>query len=189
MKKQLMILKGPSGCGKSTVCNILNKYIDDYDGCITLGNIDIKDLNIETIRNNIIYINQEENITSGTIKENIVLGKEVSENDFQRICKLCKIDEIVKKRPLRYNTFISPDEKNISGGEKQRIILARALLNNFNVLLLDEALSEVDLELELNIINNIKKYFKNKTILYISHKKYPKIFDKVVTLERKLCHT
>ena len=92
-------------------------------------------------------------------------------------------------RPLRYNTFISPDEKNISGGEKQRIILARALLNNFNVLLLDEALSEVDLELELNIINNIKKYFKNKTILYISHKKYPKIFDKVVTLERKLCHT
>ena len=183
------LLKGPSGCGKSTVCNILNKYIDDYDGCITLGNIDIKDLNIETIRNNIIYINQEENITSGTIKENIVLGKEVSENDFQRICKLCKIDEIVKKRPLRYNTFISPDEKNISGGEKQRIILARALLNNFNVLLLDEALSEVDLELELNIINNIKKYFKNKTIIYISHKKYPKIFDKVVTLERKLCHT
>ena len=55
--------------------------------------------------------------------------------------------------------------------------------------MLDEALSEVDLELELNIINNIKKYFKNKTILYISHKKYPKIFDKVVTLERKLCHT
>ena len=133
-----ILLKGPSGSGKSTICNILNKYINDYDGNILLGAINIKDLSINTIRKNIIYVNQNENIFSGTIRENIVLDKKISEVDFQYICYLCKIDEIVKKRPLRFETFISPDENNLSGGERQRIILARALLNNFNILLLPD---------------------------------------------------
>ena len=113
-----ILLKGPSGSGKSTICNILNKYINDYDGNILLGAINIKDLSINTIRNNILYVNQNENIFSGTIRENIALDKKISEVDFQYICYLCKIDEIVKKRPLRYETFISPDENNLSGGER-----------------------------------------------------------------------
>ena len=186
---KLVLLKGKSGCGKSTLCNILNKYIDDYEGNILLGTINIKDLSLNTIRNNITYINQKEEIFSGSLKENITLGKDISEVEFQYICYLCKIDEIVKKRPLRYETFISPDENNLSGGEKQRIILARALLNNFNILILDEALSEVDMKLELNIIKNIRNIYKEKTIIYISHKKYPKIFDQVITIGSDLCHT
>lgn len=184
-----ILLKGPSGSGKSTICNILNKYINDYDGNILLGAINIKDLSINTIRKNIIYVNQNENIFSGTIRENIVLDKKISEVDFQYICYLCKIDEIVKKRPLRFETFISPDENNLSGGERQRIILARALLNNFNILLLDEALSEVDMKLELSILKNMRKLYKDKTIIYISHKKYSKIFDNVINLGSNLCHT
>lgn len=184
-----ILLKGPSGSGKSTICNILNKYINDYDGNILLGAINIKDLSINTIRKNIIYVNQNENIFSGTIRENIVLDKKISEVDFQYISYLCKIDEIVKKRPLRFETFISPDENNLSGGERQRIILARSLLNNFNILLLDEALSEVDMKLELSILKNMRKLYKDKTIIYISHKKYPKIFDNVINLRSNLCHT
>lgn len=184
-----ILLKGPSGSGKSTICNILNKYINDYDGNILLGAINIKDLSINTIRKNIIYVNQNENIFSGTIRENIVLDKKISEVDFQYISYLCKIDEIVKKRPLRYETFISPDENNLSGGERQRIILARALLNSFNILLLDEALSEVDMKLELSILKNMRKLYKDKTIIYISHKKYPKIFDNVINLGSSICHT
>lgn len=116
-----ILLKGPSGSGKSTICNILNKYINDYDGNILLGAINIKDLSINTIRKNIIYVNQNENIFSGTIRENIVLDKKISEVDFQYISYLCKIDEIVKKRPLRFETFISPDENNLSGGERQEL--------------------------------------------------------------------
>ena len=184
-----ILLKGPSGSGKSTICNILNKYIIDYDGNILLGAINIKDLSINTIRKNIIYVNQNENIFSGTIRENIALDKKISEVDFQYICYLCKIDEIVKKRPLRFETFISPDENNLSGGERQRIILARALLNSFNILLLDEALSEVDMKLELSILKNMRKLYKDKTIIYISHKKYPKIFDNVINLGSSICHT
>ena len=120
--------------------------------------------------------------------EFIVFCKNISETEFQYICYLCKIDEIVKKRPLRYETYISPDENNLSGGEKQRIILARALLNKFNILILDEALSEVDRKLELNIIKNIRRLYKDKTIIYISHKMYPKIFDNIITFGDKLCH-
>ena len=91
-----ILLKGPSGSGKSTICNILNKYINDYDGNILLGAINIKDLSINTIRKNIIYVNQNENIFSGTIRENIVLDKKISEVDFQYISYLCKISIIVK---------------------------------------------------------------------------------------------
>lgn len=186
---EFILLNGKSGSGKSTICQIINKYIDDYEGIIKLGQINLKDLSIETIRNNIIYVSQFENIFSGTIKENITLGKEVSLSKFQEICNICELNEIVNKRPLRYETYISPDEFNISGGERQRIILARALLNNFHILLLDEALSEVDMTLELNIIKNIKKIYKNKTIIYISHKKYPSIFDRIITLRSNICLT
>ena len=109
------------------------------------------------------------------------VSDQFSQEENEREVELA-IDEIVKKRPLRYETFISPDENNLSGGEIQRIILARALLNSFNILLLDEALSEVDMKLELSILKNMRKLYKDKTIIYISHKKYPKIFDNVINL-------
>ena len=84
---------------------------------------------------------------------------------------------------LRYETRISDESNNISGGEKQRIILARALLNEFSILILDEALSEVDYSLERKIIKNIKEYFWDKTILYITHKQQDSMFDKIVNVE------
>ena len=83
---------------------------------------------------------------------------------------------------MRYDTGISNDGANISGGEKQRIILARALLNNFQILILDEALSEVDYNLEEKIMKNIKDYFKNKTIICITHKNHDNLFDKIIEI-------
>lgn len=182
---EFVLFKGPSGTGKSTICKILNKDITDYEGAVLLGTSNLKDLSIKTIKDNILYVSQEEEIFSGTIRDNITLGKNITLADFEFVCLLCHIDEVIKKRPLRYETFISSSESNLSGGEKQRIILARSLLTNFNVLLLDEALSEVDMHLEVDIIKNIKKIYYDKTIIYISHKKYPKIFDRIITLENK----
>lgn len=180
---KFVLLQGSSGSGKSTLCNILNKYITDYEGDVLLGNIDYKDLSIKTIRDNIVYVNQNEEILTDSIKENLTLGDKVSNLELNKVCKICKVDEIVSKKPFRYESVIGSDEANISGGEKQRIILARAVLKKFNVLILDEALSEVDMNLELDILKNIRETYKDKTIIYISHKKYPNIFDEVINME------
>lgn len=180
---QFVLLQGASGSGKSTLCSILNKYITDYSGDILFGTMNYKDLSIKTIRDNIVYVGQNENIFTGSIKENITFGHEVSDLDFNKVCNICKVDDIAYKKTFRYESLIGSDEGNISGGEKQRIILARAVLKDFNVLILDEALSEVDIKLELEILKNIRDNYKDKTIIYISHKKYPNVFDKVISME------
>lgn len=180
---EFVLLQGASGSGKSTLCSILNKYITDYTGDILFGKMNYKDLSIKTIRDNIVYVGQNENIFTGSIKENITFGHEVSDLDFNKVCNICKVDDIAYKKTFSYESLIGSDEGNISGGEKQRIILARAVLKNFNVLILDEALSEVDIKLELEILKSIRENYKDKTIIYISHKKYSNIFDKVINME------
>ena len=180
---EFVLLQGASGSGKSTLCSILNKYITDYTGDILFGTMNYKDLSIKTIRDNIVYVGQNENIFTGSIKENITFGHEVSDLEFKKVCNICKVDDIAYKKTFRYESLIGSDEGNISGGEKQRIILARAVLKDFNVLILDEALSEVDIKLELEILKNIRDNYKDKTIIYISHKKYPNVFDKVISME------
>lgn len=180
---QFVLLQGASGSGKSTLCSILNKYITDYSGDILFGTMNYKDLSIKTIRDNIVYVGQNENIFTGSIKENITFGHEVSDLEFKKVCNICKVDDIAYKKTFRYESLIGSDEGNVSGGEKQRIILARAVLKDFNVLILDEALSEVDIKLELEILKNIRDNYKDKTIIYISHKKYPNVFDKVISME------
>ena len=180
---QFILLQGASGTGKSTLCNILNKNITDYSGEVILGKLDYKDISIKTIRDNITYVGQNENIFTGTIKENIILDNKIPDIDLNKVCKICKVDDIISKKTFRLESVIGSDEGNISGGEKQRIILARAVLKNSNILILDEALSEVDINLELEILKNIRESYKNKTIIYISHKKYPNIFDEVINME------
>lgn len=180
---EFVLLQGASGSGKSTLCSILNKYITDYTGDILFGKMNYKDLSIKTIRENIVYVGQNENIFTGSIKENITFGNKVSDLNFDKICKICKVDDVANKKTFSYESLIGSDEGNISGGEKQRIILARAVLKDFNVLILDEALSEVDIKLELEILKSIRENYKDKTIIYISHKKYPNIFDKVINME------
>lgn len=180
---KFVLLNGPSGSGKSTICNILNKYITDYEGSVLLGKLNYKDISLKTIKENILYVNQNEAIFTGSIKENITLGRKISDLEFKKICEICNIDDIANKKPFRYESIIGNDEGNISGGEKQRIILARAVLKRFNVLILDEALSEVDIDLELEILKNIRKYYANKSLIYISHKKIPNMFDEVINLE------
>ena len=179
---EFVSLKGRSGSGNSTLCKILDKYITNYKGEIIIGNRNIKDLSIATIRENITYVGQNEALISGSIKENILLDREIDSKRFTQICNICGIEQIVFKKALRYETSINNDSTNISGGEAQRIILARAILNDFEILILDEALSEVDYQTERKIIKNLKHYFPSKTIIYITHKNHDQLFDRVIEL-------
>lgn len=179
---EVVLLKGNSGCGKSTFCNILLQNITDYKGDIYLGGINIRDLSLKQVRDNILYCGQDEKIFSGTIKDNILLDRDVSLDKFYEICKICGVDEIVNNKPVRYYTWISNNSHDVSGGEKQRIMLARALMADFNILILDEALSEVDQNKEKNILKMMREYFLGKTIIYISHKRYGKFFEREIKL-------
>lgn len=179
-KNSKYLIHGKSGEGKSTLMKILVKYLKNYSGEIYIGNYNLKDIKLETINNSILYVSQNENIFNGTLKENIILNKQINNKKYEEILKICKVDKIRNKKTFRDNFLIEENGFNLSGGEKQRIILARALLNNFNYLILDECLSEIDSSLEKEIIQNIFDYFKDKTIIYITHKEeIKKLFNEV----------
>lgn len=184
---EIIMFKGKSGCGKSTMCKILNKELTNYQGSIMLGKRNIKDYSLKTIRDNILYVGQNENLFSDTILNNIIMGRNISAAKFDEVTKLCGVEEIVNKKPFRYETFINNGTHSISGGEKQRIVLARSLLKDAKIIILDEVLSEVDYELEQQIINNLKQYFKNKIIIYITHKNHDSLFDKVISFAGEAC--
>ena len=177
-----IMIKGKSGSGKSSLCKLITRDFPLSEGNIYINGINIYDYSLSTIKNNVIYVGQKENWYTDTIKNNILFNYK-DETNFDKVCKICLVDLIVNKRKLRYDFGISNDSVNISGGEKQRIILARALLRNSKILILDEALSEPDYFMEQTIIKNIIKEYPNKTIIYVTHKKQDNLFNRVINLE------
>ncbi len=178
-----IILTGKSGVGKSTLCKIIAGLEKNNSGNIWLGNYNYKDLQLGNIKNNITYVSQHEYLISDSIKNNILFYREIDGELFEKVIRACLIEQIVSKKELRYETLLTLDSNNLSGGEIQRIILARACLNKFNILILDEALSECDKKLERQIIINLNKIFSNKTIIYISHKNPDDLFERKIKVE------
>lgn len=182
--RDFVLLKGQSGQGKSTLCKLLMKQLTGYEGTIKIGDYNLLDCSLKAIRENIVYVSQNEAIFTGTIKENILMSRPIRETDFFEVCKICQIEKIIMNKPLRYETLISNDVTYLSGGERQRIILARALLEKASIYLIDEALSEVDYEMEKEIINNLKQYLQDKTVIYITHKKQDDLFTTIIDLNQ-----
>ncbi|MGN1371421.1 MAG: peptidase domain-containing ABC transporter [Candidatus Coprovivens sp.] len=164
-----LTISGKTGSGKSTLFKMLNHNIKDYEGNIYIGDINIKDYSLNTLRSNILYVSQKEKLFNDTILNNIVLSKKISIKELNKVLKITKVDEIIEKKSLRLNSYLYDNGSNLSGGERQRIILARSIIYNPKILILDESLSEVDKDTEKEIINNIDKYLPNTTIIYISH--------------------
>lgn len=180
-----VLLSGKSGSGKSTICNLLYRNYSNYSGKIKINNTSEKDYKLDTIRKNILYVGQEETLFTGTIRDNIICFRNISEKDFLKVTKICQIDEIVEQKPNRYNSVINASLNNLSGGEKQRIILARALLKKAQILILDEALSEVNEAMEKEILQNIFDNYKKETLIYVSHKNVFDKFTKVINVGEK----
>ena len=178
-----VIILGKSGSGKSTLLKILYKYYEVEREKIFIGKYDLNDYSLKDIRKKITYISQNEFLYSDTVKNNIILDRDVTEEEFLKICKLTFVDEIIKNNILSYNMRLEENGANLSGGERQRIILARALLKRGDIILIDEGLNEIDIGLERKILKNIFNLCLDKTIIIISHRiENIDLFDKVIRM-------
>jgi len=164
------LIYGKSGIGKSTIFKILLRYFNDYSGDIYINNINLKDINKNVISNSFTYVSQNSYIKNDTLKNNIIYYRNISEEDYEKVINICNLNKLRDSSKLRNNFVIEDNGFNISGGERQKIVLARSLLKDSNFIILDEALSEVGVTEEKEIINRIFNLYENKTIIYVSHK-------------------
>lgn len=169
--KERVLILGNSGSGKSTLLKILYKYYDVDRDKIFINNYDLCDYSLSDIRKYVTYVSQSEILFTGSIRDNIILDRDIGEVEFLNICKLLHIDEIVKNNIMGYDYILEEGGANLSGGQRQRIILARSLLKNSNVIMIDECFNQIDIKLERDILINIFNYFYDKTFIIISHRK------------------
>ena len=179
-----IIVYGRSGSGKSTIGKILMKFLEIGRDKVFLDNKDINDYNNQDIRREICYVGQNENLFTDSIYNNIVLDRNIDYDEFLKVANITKVEEIIKNEILSYEMLLEENGFNISGGEKQRIILARSIIKNSSIYIFDEALNQVDVEKERMILEEVFKYLKDKTIIYISHRfDNSDMFDNKINME------
>lgn len=182
-KGDFVFVKGDSGVGKSTLFKILTKQINDYKGKVIVDNTNIKNLSVNDIRNNICFVSQNEIIFTDTILNNITLFKEATKKELEKVIRITGIDKFLKEKNISLNFLLEENGHNISGGERQRILLARALLQNKKILILDETTNGIDTLSEENIVRKVKEEY-DVTLILISHR-YDnlKLFNKVFEIK------
>lgn len=182
-KGDFVFVKGDSGVGKSTLFKILTKQINDYKGKVIIDNTNIKNLSVNDIRNNICFVSQNEIIFTDTILNNITLFKEATKKELEKVIRITGIDKFLKEKKISLNFLLEENGHNISGGERQRILLARALLQNKKILILDETTNGIDTLSEENIVRKVKEEY-DVTLILISHR-YDnlKLFNRVFEIK------
>ncbi len=169
-KYQKIMLCGDSGSGKSTLVKILMKYYDIPNNIITIDEKDINDYNLLQIRRDICYVSQNEKLFTDSVYNNIVLDRNIEYDEFLKVCKITGVDKIVNKNISKYDMLLEENGFNISGGERQRIIMARSILKNASIYIFDESISQLDIESERKMLIKIFKAFSKKTIIFVSHR-------------------
>lgn len=169
---------GASGSGKSTLLNILIGKLTDYTGSASFSNVELNKIDGKTLRENILYIDQQPYLFTGSIRDNITLGETFSETAFNKVIEECALKDIIDKLPEGLDTSIGEAGRLLSGGQRQRIALARGLIRGKNIILIDEGTSSLDeksaLKIEENLINN-----PNLTMIMITHQLRDKIADRL----------
>ncbi len=168
---EMTSLVGHSGAGKSTILNLLPRFYDRNIGDILIDGQSIYDISISSLRNNISVVNQDTTLFDDTIKNNIAYAKlDATEDEILEAAKLSHCIEFIDKLPKRLDTVIGENGTRLSGGEKQRLSIARAMLKKSKIILLDEATSSLDAETESKIQEAIKLLTKDRTTLVIAHR-------------------
>ena len=162
---------GSTGCGKSTLVNLIPRLYDVTKGSIKVGGIDVRDYSLESLRDQVSMVLQKNVLFSGTIYENIRWGDETaSDEEVKRVCKLAQADGFVQEFPNGYNTKIVQGGNNVSGGQKQRLCIARALLKKPKILILDDSTSAVDTKTDALIRKAFREEIPNTTKIIIAQR-------------------
>ena len=162
---------GESGAGKSTLVQLISRFYDVTSGEILIGGVNIKNIDYETLLEHVSVVFQKSFLTSGTVFENIVMGNsEVSLNEVRSAARAACIDDLIMSLPEGYNTIVGGHEARFSGGERQRICIARAILKNAPILILDEATSAADPENQVEIDEAIENLCRGKTVIIVAHR-------------------
>lgn len=176
---------GGTGSSKSSFVNLISRLYDVTDGEVKVGGINVKDYDIETLRNEVSVVLQKNVLFSGTIKENLRWGnKNATDEELVTACKLACADEFIEKFPDGYDTYIEQGGSNVSGGQKQRLCIARALLKKPKILILDDSTSAVDTATDAKIRANMKKSIPGTTKLIIAQRiSSVQESDKIIVLD------
>ncbi len=168
---QVVAIVGPTGAGKTTIINLLMRFYDPDSGTISVDNKEIDLITRKSLRKSFTMVLQDTWLFSGTVYENIAYGKEdATMEDVIRVAKEAKIHRFIESLPDGYNTVLTDDGQGISKGQKQLITIARAMLNDSKLLILDEATSNVDSRTEMQISLAMTKLMKDKTAFIIAHR-------------------
>lgn len=164
-------LVGPSGGGKTTICNLIPRFYDFNEGDIKIDGTSIKDLTLDSLRQNIGIVSQEVFLFTGTIKDNIIIGKpDASDEEIIDACKKASIHDFIVGLKDGYDTFVGERGLKLSGGQKQRISIARVFLKNPKIIILDEATSALDNITEREIQESLEELSKGRTNIIVAHR-------------------
>lgn len=162
---------GGTGSGKSSLVNLIPRLYDVTEGELKVAGINVKDYDIESLRNEVSCVLQKNVLFTGTIKDNIRWGNEnATDEDIIRVCKLAQADEFIQNFPNKYDTYIEEGGSNVSGGQKQRLCIARALLKKPKILILDDSTSAVDTKTDKLIQTAFKEEIPNTTKIIIAQR-------------------
>jgi len=183
----VVALVGPTGVGKSTLVSLIPRFYDVQEGAISLDGIDIRDLEIEDLRNKISIVLQDVFLFHGTVRENILFGNpKAGDEDIIHAAQVANAHDFIMALPDGYETMIGERGVKLSGGQRQRLSIARAVLKDSPILILDEATSAVDTETELLIQQALERLMKGRTTIIIAHRlSTVRNADKIVVLEGK----
>lgn len=164
-------IMGRSGSGKTTITRLLQELDPNYEGIVKIDGMDLREIDLQYLRSNIGVVAQENFLFTGTIRENIGIGRPAASlAEIMRAAQLAGAEEFIEKLPRGYNTMLEEGATNLSGGQRQRLAIARALVLDPPVLILDEATSALDAESEAMISANLMRIAQGRTIICVSHR-------------------